>query len=144
MLLEKEYPKRPLVGVGAVIMDVNHILLIKRSQEPGKGKWSVPGGLVELGEDVRAAAKREIEEEVGLKIIVKDLLGVFDYVQRDVKNNVQFHYVLIDFLAERENQELKLNREVSQTLWVTVEDALSLDLTDTTRELLNCMNINPQ
>src|SRR5438874_12353852 len=102
--MEREYPDRPLVGVGAVIVehDVEHdrVLLIKRGKAPLLGEWSIPGGLLELGETVRQGAEREALEETGLVVRATEMLGVFDRLVPDA-DSIVYHYVLIDFLCER-------------------------------------------
>jgi 8-oxo-dGTP diphosphatase len=96
-MLKREYPERPIVGVGAVIMDDQVVLLARRKQEPGKGRWSLPGGVVKVGESLKEAVKREVLEEVSIKIEIGGLVGVFDRIIHDRQNRVQFHYVLVDY-----------------------------------------------
>src|SRR5881394_4087389 len=93
-LMEREYPDRPLVGVGAVIVDHDRVLLIKRGKAPLLGEWSIPGGLLELGETVRQGAEREALEETGLVVRATELLGVFDRLVPDA-DRILYHYVLI-------------------------------------------------
>ena len=99
MTVAREYPSRPIVGVGVLVKRGDKVLLVRRRFDPGRGKWSIPGGLVELGETVRGAALREVYEETGLNVKLDRLLGVVDYIERDKRGRVRFHYVLVDFLA---------------------------------------------
>src|ERR1700722_5920571 len=95
---DREYPAHPLVGVGALIHDEQgRVLLIKRKFEPNKGRWSLPGGLLETGEDPEDAARREVREELGLEAKVEGLLQVANEVIRDDLGRGKFHFVLVDY-----------------------------------------------
>ncbi len=96
----RKYPERPLVGVGAVIIRDGKILLVKRANEPNRGRWSVPGGLVRSGERLKDALKREIREELGVDITVGDVACVTDEIFLDEKGNAEYHYIVIDFFAD--------------------------------------------
>src|SRR6202142_4219634 len=104
--MNREFPESPLVGVGAIIIEENRVLLVKRAHPPLQAQWSIPGGVLEVGELIREAAIREAREETGLIVEPADLLGVYDRVLRDVDQRVQYHYVLIDFLCRRVGGEL--------------------------------------
>jgi len=93
------YPSRPLVGVGGIIFDGDRVLLGLRGKEPGKGKWSIPGGAVNVGETLEEALRREIAEEAGISVVVKDIVAVLDRIIRDENGNVAYHYILVDFLC---------------------------------------------
>jgi len=103
--MKRRYPDRPLVGVGAIIFREDRALLVQRGREPAYGKWSVPGGLVELGESLQDAVRREVREEVGLEVKVRDLIAVLDRVIPDAEGRVEYHYILLDFLCESEEGE---------------------------------------
>ena len=126
--MKREYPEAPLVGVGAVIVERGRVLLVKRGQPPLKDRWSLPGGLVELGETVREAAAREVCEETGLRTDVGKLLGVFDRVVRDVAGRIQYHYVLVDFLCRAVGGELKAAGDAVDARWFAREELLELRL----------------
>ena len=132
----REYPGRPLVGVGVVVIKDGRILLVKRAFDPGAGKWSIPGGLVETGETLAAAGARECEEETGVKVQVLELINAFDMINLDEGGKVRYHYVLVDFLASQIGGEEKPNEEVSELKWATYEEAKNLDLTKTARKAL--------
>src|SRR5712672_2521011 len=104
--MQREYPDRPLVGVGAIIVDNGRVALIKRGKAPLLGEWSIPGGMLELGETLRQGAEREALEETGLVVRATELLGVFDRVAPDDQGKIVYHYVLIDFLCERVSGEM--------------------------------------
>src|SRR5262249_5617569 len=95
----RRYPARPIVGVGAVIVEGGRVLLVRRGNEPLQGEWSLPGGAVEIGEMLRDAVAREVLEETGLEVEVGVVVEVLDRIRRDPSGRVQYHYVLIDFLC---------------------------------------------
>ena len=137
----REYPDLPLVGVGALVMKDDMVLLVKRQTEPGKGLWSIPGGLVELGETVIEAAKREVKEETSLDIEIKELIGVFDSMTYDDAGRLRFHYVLIDYLAHPKSSSLKGNSEVADVRWVKVGELRGYELTKILGKLLIKMGL---
>src|SRR5512143_3082680 len=102
----REYPERPLIGVGSIIVREGRVVLIKRGHPPLEGEWSIPGGVLEVGETLREGVIREAHEETGLVVEPLDLLGVFDRVLRDAKGQVLYHYVLVDFLCRITGGEL--------------------------------------
>ena len=95
----RQYPERPIVGVGAVIVDEGKVLLIRRRYEPLKGEWSLPGGMVEIGETLESALMREMLEETGLRVDVGPVVEVFDRIMRDEQQRVRYHFVLVDYLC---------------------------------------------
>jgi 8-oxo-dGTP diphosphatase len=116
MRTPREYPDRPIVGVGAVIVRDARVLLVKRAAPPLLGEWSLPGGVVELGETLRAAAEREALEETGLVVEVGEVLEVFDriIVRPDEGGRPQYHYVLIDFLCTVRGGELRAGGDAAE------------------------------
>lgn len=136
--LRREYPTRPIVGVGAVIMHEGKLLLVKRGVEPAKGKWSIPGGVVELGERVRDAVIREVREECGLDIeIVTDTpMDVLDSLVVDEEGRLKYHYVLLQFLARTRGGTLKPASDVLETRWVPLEEVATYDVTKSLRRFL--------
>src|SRR5437764_6243805 len=97
--MQREHPKQPLVGVGALIIENGRAVLIKRGKAPLLGEWSIPGGMLELGETLRQGAEREALEETRLVVRATELLGVFDRIISDETKGTLYHYVLIDFLC---------------------------------------------
>jgi 8-oxo-dGTP diphosphatase len=134
--MKREYPDAPLVGVGSIIIDGARVLLVKRGHAPLMGEWSIPGGVLELGETLREAAVREAREETGLIVDPADLLGVFDRVIRDDAGRVRYHYVLIDFLCKRISGELVAAGDADEARWFTAEEATNLDLAKETAEVV--------
>ena len=129
--MSREYPDYPRVGVGAIVLHDSRVLLVKRGQAPGLGLWSVPGGLVDLGETTVEAARREVEEETGLKVRIAGLVGVLDRVTRDAEGRVRYHWVLIDYLAVPESIDtLTAGSDAAEVRWVTIEEVDRLPITE--------------
>jgi 8-oxo-dGTP diphosphatase len=135
-MVQREYPDTPLVGVGAIIIEDGRVLLIKRAKAPLLGEWSIPGGMLELGETLREAAAREALEETGLVIETADLLGVFDRVVRDADQRILYHYVLIDFLCHRRSGDLCAAADAAEARWFTPAELPVLSLAADTFEVI--------
>jgi ADP-ribose pyrophosphatase YjhB (NUDIX family) len=118
----REYPDRPIVGVGAVIVDQGRVLLVKRGSPPLLGEWSLPGGVVELGETLRAAAEREALEETGLIVKAGEVLEVLDRIIPGKDAAPQYHYVLIDFLCAVQGGELRAGGDAADVKWASESD----------------------
>jgi ADP-ribose pyrophosphatase YjhB (NUDIX family) len=121
------------VGVGALIVKNGKLLLIKRAAKPGQGRWSIPGGLVELGERVQDAVVREVKEECGLDIEVERLVDVFDSITRDEKGRIQYQFVVVNFLAEIRGGTLKNADDVLEAKWVPLDEVEQYNLTNSFR-----------
>ena len=131
--MKRRYPKRPVVGVGAVIIDRYRILLEKRKNEPSKGKWSVPGGLVELGESVEEAVVREVQEETGLVVDKPRLVDVVNYVSLGEKGAVIYHYVILDYLVAVRSGKVKAASDADALRWVPFNEVEEYDLIESFR-----------
>ena len=139
MRSDREYPAHPLVGVGALIHDSEgRVLLIKRKFEPNKGKWSLPGGLMETGEKLIEAGRREVREELGVELDIEGLFHVSEELIRDEAGKTRFHFVLIDFLASLAERDAKvtLNDESESFAWFAPEAVAGLDTTENTRGIV--------
>ncbi len=134
--MKREFPKHPLVGVGAIIIEDSRVLLVKRAHPPLQAQWSIPGGVLEVGELVRDAAIREAREETGLIVEPADLLGVYDRVLRTADGRVQYHYVLIDFLCRRVGGELQAASDAAEVGWFTREELPALNLAADTQDVI--------
>jgi 8-oxo-dGTP diphosphatase len=119
--LNREFPEAPIVGVGAVIVDRSRVLLVKRGREPLKGKWSLPGGMLELGESLAEGVVREIREETGLTVEVLELIELLDRVHRETGpegERVRYHYVIADYLCRVVGGALQAASDADAVRWV--------------------------
>ena len=132
----RKYSDVPRVAVGVVILLNGKLLLVKRGQEPAKGLWTVPGGLVDVGEKVRDAAVREAKEELGLDIKIDRLLDVVDYIERDKKGDIRYHYVIADFLAFAVSGKLVPASDVEEIMTVDLDDLANVPMPQITRGFL--------
>jgi len=136
--MSREYPEYPIVGVGAVVIVDDKILLVRRASPPGRGKWSIPGGVPEVGEKLRDAVLRELYEETGVKGRVLGLIDVEEYIEYDKENKIRYHYVLLDFLVEPvDKAKPKASTDALEAQFWNIDQALeTLELTISTRKLL--------
>jgi len=134
--MKREYPDAPLVGVGTIIIERDRVVLVKRGHPPLAGKWSVPGGVLEVGETLRQAAVREALEETGLAVEVGELLGVYDRILRDADGRTRYHYVLIDFLCRRIAGELHAAGDAAEARWFTSSELSELSLAEDTADVI--------
>jgi mutator protein MutT len=115
--MQREYPEAPLVGVGAVIVEDGRVLLVRRGTEPMLGQWTLPGGMLELGEALTAGVVREVREETGLTVEPLELIELFDRIHRDGKR-VRYHYVIADYLCRVVSGELNAASDANAVRWV--------------------------
>ena len=134
--MKREYPDSPLVGVGAIIIQDGRVLLVKRGHPPLAGEWSIPGGVLELGETVRAAAVREAREETCLTVEPAELLGVYDRVLRDDAGRTLYHFVLIDFLCRPVAGQAQAADDADEVRWFTPAEVEKLELAEDTAEVV--------
>lgn len=134
--MQREYPDRPLVGVGAIVVEKGRVALIKRGKAPLLGEWSVPGGRLELGETLRQGTEREALEETGLVVRATELLGIFDRIVLDDAQRTAYHYVLIDFLCEVISGELRASSDADDAGWFMPEQTSQLPLAQDTAEVI--------
>ena len=125
----RQYPERPIVGVGAVIVEDGKVVIVKRRYEPLAGRWSLPGGALELGETLETAVAREMREETGLDVEVGPVIEVFDRIILDAERRVRYHFVLVDYLCWPVGGELQAGSDVDEAILV---DPASLDAYDLT------------
>ncbi len=132
----REYPARPIVGVGVLVFKANELLLIQRGKPPKVGEWSLPGGAIELGETLWQAAEREILEECGIQIANCELLETVDIVLRDDSGRVQYHYVIVDFIADYAGGEARAASDALSAQWMTRRTVDLLELREATRRVI--------
>lgn len=132
--MNRLYPEQPLIGVGAVIICNGKILLEKRKGEPGRGKWTIPGGLVELGEGTEQTVIREIKEETNLEVEKPELIDVVDNITMDENGKIKYHFVIVDYFVKLKGGRLKAADDAAELRWVTFDDVENYDLTKSFRE----------
>ena len=120
--MAREYPAHPVVGVGAVVVRDGKALLIKRGHEPRKGEWSLPGGIVELGESLVDALRREVREETGLEISIGAHIETFDRIHHDTEGRVRFHFVIVDYLCVAADGEPIAGTDADAVAWASVAE----------------------
>jgi 8-oxo-dGTP diphosphatase len=120
--MAREYPAHPVVGVGAVVVRDGKALIVKRAHEPRKGEWSLPGGLLELGESLQDAAQREIKEETGLDVVVGPIIETFDRVHRDDAGKIRYHFVIVDFVCWSDSGDAIPASDAEGCAWVSSEE----------------------
>src|SRR5215471_8382185 len=118
----RQYPDRPILGVGALIFRDGSILLVQRGNEPLKGYWSLPGGVVEVGETLEEAIRREVREETQLDINIVQVLEVFERIMRDAEGRPEYHYVLIDYLCLSPDGQAQPASDAAAIAWVKESD----------------------
>jgi ADP-ribose pyrophosphatase YjhB (NUDIX family) len=122
---DRTYPAQPIVGVGAVVIAQDRIVLVKRAHDPLKGQWNLPGGAVELGETLQEACSREVLEETGLEVRVGSVIEVFDRIIRDANGHVEYHFVLVDYLCRVVGGTLQSGSDASD---IALADPFDLDV----------------
>jgi 8-oxo-dGTP diphosphatase len=132
----RQYPPRPVVGVGAVILHRNKVVLIKRKYDPLAGRWSLPGGTLEIGESLEAGVAREMLEETGLEVEVGPVVEVFDRILRDDEGRVEYHFVIVDYLCRPLGGALQAGSDVDDAVWVAPEDLAQYQITDKATEVV--------
>jgi len=135
--MKREYPDRPIVGVGGVVIKGERVLLVRRGGEPLKGEWSIPGGTLELGEELAAAARRELKEETGLDVEPLEVLSVFDRIIRDGRK-IRYHYVIVDYACRLKGGTLAPASDVLDARWVRRRDLPRYHLTERATAVVLC------
>lgn len=134
--MKREYPDGPIPTVGGIVFNGERVLLAQRGQEPNKGRWTIPGGAIELGEPARQAVEREVREECGITVRAGEVVQVLDMIQRDASGAVHFHYVVIDFLCDYVSGELRAGDDVADVRWVHPDEFDALQVAQRTREVI--------
>ena len=150
--MSREYPERPVVGIGGVVIEDGRALLIRRGSEPLLGQWSIPGGTLELGESLEHGVVRELKEETALDVRILEMIEVFDRIYEDQddaaggkvsplgseskKKGPRYHYVIIDYLCERIDGEAKAGSDVTDVAFATEDEFVKYGLTETATRIL--------
>jgi 8-oxo-dGTP diphosphatase len=141
--MAREYPDRPVVGVGGVVIENGRALLIKRGSEPLLGQWSIPGGTLELGESLQEGVARELLEETGLEVQVLDMIEAFDRIFLDPaapdagkRSRPKYHYVIVDYLCERLGGEAQAGSDVTDIAYATESELEKFHITETAMRVL--------
>lgn len=135
----ERYPRTPIVGVGGIVLKDDSILLVKRGNPPSQGQWGVPGGCLELGETLKEGVAREVREECGIEIEVGQLFDIFEVIEKDEQGVFEFHYVLLDFLAEQVSGTPASGSDAAACRYIPFKDIWNYDLTPGVVELLKRM-----
>jgi ADP-ribose pyrophosphatase len=134
--MSRIYPLHPIPGVAALIIQDNHVLLTVRGNEPSIGMWGIPGGVVEIGETLIEAVKREVLEETGLRVEPIELITVFDSINRDEDGVVKYHYILFEYLCDYVSGNLVAGDDAPEVRWVPLDDLDSIPLMKSTRRFI--------
>jgi 8-oxo-dGTP diphosphatase len=134
--MKRLYPDQPVVGIGVVIVSKGKIVMAKRANDPGRGKWTIPGGIVELGEDIKTTVIREAKEETCLDVVNPQLIDVVDAVTLDDENKIKYHYVIADYFVKVKGGELKAESDVLELRWVSFEELSQYVTTSSFKEFM--------
>jgi 8-oxo-dGTP diphosphatase len=126
--VRRQYPSRPIVGVGVVVWHGDRVLLIRRNKAPRRGHWSLPGGAQQLGETVAEAARREVKEEAALDVDLGEIVATVDLIERDCDGRVRYHYTLVDFVAEAASTALQPGTDAAEARWFSIGEIEMLGL----------------
>jgi 8-oxo-dGTP diphosphatase len=132
----REYPSRPLFGVGALIIEGDSIVLVTRGRNPSKGEWSIPGGLVKIGETISKAVMREVLEETGLQVEQQALVELLERIFPDDRGKVRYHYIIAEYLCRVVGGELKAGSDAQKAVWVAQRDLHRYSLAPITLEVI--------
>jgi len=135
--ISREYPPAPLVAVAAVVLDgEGRSLMVERGRPPSQGMWALPGGLLDLGEPVRAGVAREVREETGAEIEIVELVDLFEPIHRDADGCIRYHFVVIDFWAHYLGGDVAADDDVDDVAWVPVARLGDLPMEEATRRVV--------
>lgn len=132
----REYPERPIVAAGGVVVHEGRVLLIRRGRPPMQGRWSIPGGIVELGETIAGAVSRELDEETGIRVRVMELIEIYEKVARDEAGAAQYHFVILDYRCEFVEGTARAGGDVTEAAWFSEEQLNSLGLTTAAKRVI--------
>jgi mutator protein MutT len=134
--VRREYPERPMVGVGGVVIRGERALLIRRGSAPLQGEWSIPGGMLEIGETILKGVQRELLEETAIEVKVLDLIEVFERLTRDEAGKLKYHFVILDYLCEAVRGEAQAGSDVTDVAWARESELTGYSLTPTATRVI--------
>lgn len=126
----REYPERPIIGVGGVVISDGRVLLVRRGGPPLQGRWSIPGGILEVGETLIEGVRRELAEETGIDVRVRTLIDVFERIDRDASGKLQYHFVVLDYFCEAARGTARAGDDVTDVAWATPAELEKYALTE--------------
>ena len=135
----REYPERPVVGVGGVVIADERVLLIRRGGPPLEGEWSIPGGTLELGESLKEGVRRDLEEETGMQVRVGDLIEAFERIWPDGEEagkRPRYHFVILDYLCEAVSGAARAGSDVTDVAWAREDELARYSLTPTATRVI--------
>jgi 8-oxo-dGTP diphosphatase len=132
----REYPKRPMVGVGGVVISNGRALLIRRGGPPLEGRWSIPGGMLEVGETLLEGVRRELAEETGIEVRVGELIEVFERINVDGEGKTRYHFVVVDYLCEALSGQARAGSDVIDVAWATPAELRKYSLPETATQVI--------
>lgn len=132
----REYPERPVLGVGGVVISQGLVLLVRRANPPLQGEWSIPGGMLEVGETVVEGVRRELAEETGVEVSVHGVIEVFERISLDAAGKAAYHFVVLDHYCEMVRGEVRPGSDVTEVVWVPEADLEEYSLTPSTTQVI--------
>lgn len=132
----RAYPDRPIVAVGGVVIHDSRVLLIRRGQPPFEGRWSIPGGILEIGETIALGIERELKEETDVRVRAGDLIEIYEKVVRDEQNKPQYHFVILDYACEFVEGTARASGDVTDAAWVSEQELDALALTTAAKRVI--------
>ena len=133
---QREYPVRPVVGVGGVVISEGRALLVRRGGPPLAGEWSIPGGMLETGETLFEGVRRELVEETGIEVRVVELIEVFERISLDAAGKTKYHFVVLDYLCEADAGEARAGSDVTDVAWAQPDELGKYQLTETVTRVI--------
>jgi 8-oxo-dGTP diphosphatase len=138
----REYPERPMIGVGGVVISGGRALLVKRGREPLAGQWSIPGGMLEVGETIFEGVRRELIEETGIEVRVGELIEVFERISPDDSGKFLYHFVILDYVCEVVSGEARAGSDVVDVAWAKPDELANYSVSETaTRVILRAFEL---
>ena len=134
--MPREYPAYPIPSVGVVVVKNNKVLLVQRGNEPSRGRWTIPGGVIEVGETIHEAARRELREECSIEIEPGRVLALYEPIIRDSAGRIRFHYLIVDVLGTHVSGEVAHADDALDARWIGLDDLPALDVVEDAAQLV--------